>query len=511
MSKTTENNILLHLTGKETAGNVSMDELIEITDKYPAFGLAKFLLAKKMKEEKHAGFEMAAQKAILHFPNSFWFHFKLNEDELMEGGIPVTQQKTEALKEIGVTEPIVLEEPAEASIEQEQPVTSKHIAVNTVDELALLLETTITEDPVPVESEDEGLKDQFEQQTLNEDKPALELVEQITPEEAEPKLPEEQLQQPVQEETPIHDTVVMEQPITEEIITELPGEQLQEPVEEETPIHDTVVMKEPVPEEIVPELTQEQLQQPVHEETPAYDEIVIEEAVPEEIIPELPVEQLQQPALNEMLAGEPVIVEQPPVPEEVKTEYVKEQLQQPLPEEQFSSETDPDETDGSFEDADAERESAIPLLPNDKISAILKEQLEDFKKPIEAEAPIPIETEPFHTVDYFASQGIRLSLEQQKQDHLSVKVKKFTDWLKQMKRINPTPIDLGIDEAAEHRIKDSAASSNEPKEVLTETMAEIFEKQGMTEKAIQVYIKLSFLDPSKSAYFASKIEQLKGI
>jgi len=80
-----------------------------------------------------------------------------------------------------------------------------------------------------------------------------------------------------------------------------------------------------------------------------------------------------------------------------------------------------------------------------------------------------------------------------------------------MKRINPAPADLGIDEAAEHRVQDIAAGSNEPKEVVTEAMAEVLAMQGMTEKAIQVYIKLSFLDPSKTAYFASKIEKLKGL
>ena len=40
-------------------------------------------------------------------------------------------------------------------------------------------------------------------------------------------------------------------------------------------------------------------------------------------------------------------------------------------------------------------------------------------------------------------------------------------------------------------------------------MAEVLVKQGKIDKAVQVYIKLSFLDPDKSAYFAKKIEQLK--
>jgi hypothetical protein len=42
-------------------------------------------------------------------------------------------------------------------------------------------------------------------------------------------------------------------------------------------------------------------------------------------------------------------------------------------------------------------------------------------------------------------------------------------------------------------------------------MADVLVKQGQVEKAIQLYIKLSFTNPEKSSYFAAKIEQLKGI
>jgi hypothetical protein len=48
-------------------------------------------------------------------------------------------------------------------------------------------------------------------------------------------------------------------------------------------------------------------------------------------------------------------------------------------------------------------------------------------------------------------------------------------------------------------------------EILTETMAEIFARQGKTGKAGELYQKLSLLNPAKSAYFAAKIENLKGI
>jgi hypothetical protein len=40
-------------------------------------------------------------------------------------------------------------------------------------------------------------------------------------------------------------------------------------------------------------------------------------------------------------------------------------------------------------------------------------------------------------------------------------------------------------------------------------MAEVYLQQGKPKKAIEIYQKLSLLNPSKSAYFAAKLEILK--
>ena len=147
---------------------------------------------------------------------------------------------------------------------------------------------------------------------------------------------------------------------------------------------------------------------------------------------------------------------------------------------------------------------------NEKIAEVLQKQVAEFQKPVEQEKPI-ITNEPYYTIDYFASQGIKLEDIKQAHDKFETKVKRFTDWLKQMKRINPQPTDLGTDEETEKIIENIAATSNETKEIVTEAMAEVLVKQGKTDKAIQLYIKLSFLKPDKSTYFAAKIEALKGI
>ena len=78
-----------------------------------------------------------------------------------------------------------------------------------------------------------------------------------------------------------------------------------------------------------------------------------------------------------------------------------------------------------------------------------------------------------------------------------------------MKRVNQNPADLGNDEAGESEVKNIAEHSNEPEEVVTEAMAEVLLKQGKPEQAIEIYQKLSFNNPSKTAYFAAKIEELK--
>jgi len=146
---------------------------------------------------------------------------------------------------------------------------------------------------------------------------------------------------------------------------------------------------------------------------------------------------------------------------------------------------------------------------NEKLSSLLKEQAAAFEKPVEETSTLGLETLPYHRVDYFDSQGIKLDAEKEASDKLGVQLKRFTDWLKQMKRINSYPTDLGTDQKAESEVQNLAEHSNEREEVVTEAMAEVFIKQGKPEQAIHIYEKLSFLNPSKSAYFAAKIGDLK--
>ncbi len=113
--------------------------------------------------------------------------------------------------------------------------------------------------------------------------------------------------------------------------------------------------------------------------------------------------------------------------------------------------------------------------------------------------------EPLHTTDYFASQGIKLSEEMLSQDKLGKQMRRFTDWLKTMKKIpgatDQVPVDISVKAIAEN--------SNREEEVYTESMADVYIEQQKFGKARDIYTKLSLLNPSKSAYFAAKLEKIK--
>jgi len=172
--------------------------------------------------------------------------------------------------------------------------------------------------------------------------------------------------------------------------------------------------------------------------------------------------------------------------------------------------------DGPIQEVQSITEVHSPVQEVQSITEVHSPIIEEAQ-PVAAEKPsetvVPAEGtpvfEPFHTVDYFASQGIRLVLDENPTDKLGKQMKSFTDWLKIMRRLPQKNREIIPDIAAEHQIQAIAAHSIERREVITETMADVLAKQGMREKATEMYRKLSLLEPEKSAYFAEKIEKLK--
>ena len=116
--------------------------------------------------------------------------------------------------------------------------------------------------------------------------------------------------------------------------------------------------------------------------------------------------------------------------------------------------------------------------------------------------------EPLHASDYFASQGIKLSEDALGADKLGKQLKSFTAWLKTMKKVHPDKLPA-VTTITETAVQTQAEKSNIEEEVVTEPMAEAYILQNKLPKAIDIYNKLSLLNPAKSAYFAAKIDSLK--
>ncbi len=149
-------------------------------------------------------------------------------------------------------------------------------------------------------------------------------------------------------------------------------------------------------------------------------------------------------------------------------------------------------------------EIVLPQLETEKTVAETENKIESKKE----ETSPAFTFEPYHTVDYFASQGIKIPAEPAPQDQFGKQVKSFTDWLKTMKRLPLSERGKGVSAAAEKGVENLAEHSVQDADVVTESMAEVWIKQGNIEKAAEVYRKLSLQNPAKRTYFAAKIQQL---
>ena len=162
------------------------------------------------------------------------------------------------------------------------------------------------------------------------------------------------------------------------------------------------------------------------------------------------------------------------------------------------------ETEQFLPDPEAETTVITEQIIKEPILTIPAIKIEPFD-PAKAELTF----EPYHTVDYFASQGIKFKEEDKPEDKFGRQLKSFTDWIKIMKRLPVSELAKNAQPAAEQKVDQLAEHSIQNREVITEAMAEVWEKQGNITKAIEIYNKLSLLDPLKSTYFAAKIEGLK--
>ncbi|HTG54988.1 MAG TPA: hypothetical protein VL943_01880 [Niabella sp.] len=163
-------------------------------------------------------------------------------------------------------------------------------------------------------------------------------------------------------------------------------------------------------------------------------------------------------------------------------------------------------TTGGDEPDLPEEANAEPIEPEEDAALL---PLPEFKfEPIDP-AKAELSFTPYHTIDYFAAQGIKLGEEQNSADRFGTQLKSFTAWLKQMKRLPGATAKGNISITEEKSIEQMAAQSLRGENADTEAMAQVWAQQGNPQKAIEIYKKLSLQIPAKSAYFAAKIDHLK--
>lgn len=188
---------------------------------------------------------------------------------------------------------------------------------------------------------------------------------------------------------------------------------------------------------------------------------------------------------------------------ETENQKEKETFENSIVNEPEFEETDKNESENfKTENRNHKEEETDGEIPNIKLPSF------DLNAPVNSAAGA-ITFEPYHTVDYFASQGIKLSQTEASNDRFGKQVKSFTEWLKTMKKLPTTAITHNTDGAGESKVANLAAHSLQNADVVTESMAEVWVKQGNIQKASELYNKLSLQNPSKKAYFAAKIESLK--
>ncbi|HVV04535.1 MAG TPA: hypothetical protein VHC96_09960 [Puia sp.] len=398
--------IIRHLFRVDTLEEVSRQQLEELVEEYPSFGVGRYLLSRKLQAETADRSGEETQKTNLYFTNPFWLQWLL-EDQAPR---PVTEWRpapewndTPAPVDPVPEEPSFVTEEWNAAGEAELP--AEEVFAPVTDPTEATIDTTMRQEEEPDE------------------------VGSAPPAGPEPPAGPSAADLLLQSIAAIQDEREAQRKESEAAA-----------VREET---------EPPVSIAGLALEQVELEENAPEGTPA-TEIYQEEPVPEVAIPgEVPA------PVAETYQEEPAPETEPPVEIEVP-------------------------------------EAPVPEIP----------------APEEEKPAAPV-FEPYYTVDYFASQGIRLVQEENPSDKLGKQLKSFTDWLKVMRRLPQKSREIVPDIAAERQVQAIAAHSIEGREVVTEAMAEVLAKQGMREKATEMYRKLSLLEPEKSAYFATRIEQLK--
>jgi len=131
-------------------------------------------------------------------------------------------------------------------------------------------------------------------------------------------------------------------------------------------------------------------------------------------------------------------------------------------------------------------EFVVPSEPKEKLTTAPASALPALERADPKDKDLVFE--PYYTVDYFASQGIKNNVEEKPKDRLGQQLKSFTEWLKTIRQMPPQQIAaMNSDTNSEQKVVQLATHSLAEENVDTEAMAEVWIKQGQPEKAIKIY------------------------
>ena len=521
--------LVKHLFDKDSFEQVTVQELKQFTDDYPYAAVGQYLYAKKLKESGSYNHYDQSEQASLYFHNALWLRWQLDhkeaapvlpvkaEEPAQQPGFRIVVQMPKTAPAIISTKPAVQEEEKK----EEEPAlqvsaTNEAIEAATTEQniQPAAEQTTTPEEPATIATEQENGLKVNEKGSLVEHKP--DTGEQTPDAPAEPSPVNTTIEtasavaiaesSQLAEESAANEATVNAVSITEEVLipaVEATQEAAPEAVVENIEVDDIIPAVEVTPEEEAismvstappAEVTAKATETALAEETTVTEETIppVETAPPAEVTTEI----IETAAAS---ATTPVVEEQPLEP---ITGSITAEEPAAITAEAEQAVVNENVTDAPPAVEEPEQNRSEPAQPK---PFEITPASQEGKTTVDLGEPI---FESYHTIDYFASQGIKLMQEELK-DKLGKQLKSFTDWLRSMKRIGPMEINTSLDEVTNKSIQRIAEHSVEEKEVLTEAMAEVWAKQGNTNKAIRVYEKLSLLNPAKSTYFAGRIEQLK--
>lgn len=177
---------------------------------------------------------------------------------------------------------------------------------------------------------------------------------------------------------------------------------------------------------------------------------------------------------------------------------------------------------------DSEIEEVIHDETTNEEELILEQPIQDYFPSDEVDHAIPANLDNFLNNETHEEQSTEKDSEE---DKSLMRVMSFAEWLQFLARKTQKEkedeeskknlklmwqreklskaIEEETDEIPEQVFNMAVNSITVPDDLNNETMAEVYIKQGKYSKAIDIYRKLSLLQPEKNIYFASKIEKLK--